>query len=92
MKSLEGKSDFRYFLEKLYKVGKRRVLVEAGLIFLNKLLKFELINDLFIFKTDYFLNNNGSNNTKINFIKRYKLGRFIKVNLNNDRLFKIKIK
>ena len=92
MKSLDGKKDFRYFINKLFQIGKRRILVESGLIFLNKLLNFELINNLFIFKTNFSLKNYGFNNTKNNFLKRYKLNDFIKVNLDNDKLFKIKIK
>ena len=34
----------------------------------------------------------GVNNTSNNFIKKFKLGRKIKVNLNNDNLYKVKIK
>ena len=92
IKSFDEKKDFRYFKNKLFKIGKRRILVESGLIFLNKLLNFKLINNLFIFKSDFPLKDHGFNNTKKNFLKRYKLGDFIKVNLNNDKLFKIKIK
>ena len=92
MKNLDEKKDFIYLLEKLFKIGKRRILIESGLIFLNKLLNLRLINNLFIFKTEFSLKNFGLNNIKDNFLKKYKLGDFVKVNLDNDKLFKIKIK
>ena len=57
----------------MYSIGKRRLLVESGLVFLNKLFKFKLVNNLFLFKSDVLLRNNGFNNCKINFIKNLKL-------------------
>ena len=73
-------------------MGKRRILVETGLIFLNKLLKFKLINDLYIFKSNKKLKKNGYNNVKKILLKKLKLKIKIKVNLNGDKLLKIKIK
>ena len=69
IKKLENKDDFLILLDTLYKLGKRRVLVETGLIFLNKILKFKIINELFIFKTNSKLKRDGYNNTSSNFKK-----------------------
>ena len=60
---LDNKYDFNKFFKKLYQIGKGRILVESGLIFLNKLLKFKLVNNLYLFKTKNFLKNNGYNNS-----------------------------
>ena len=87
---LKTKNDFQNFLKIIYRLGKRRILVESGLIFLNKLLNYKLVNDLFIFKTKKKLRNKGYNNTKSQYLKKYRLINSIKVNLNEDKLFKVK--
>ena len=86
---LDNKKDFFYLLKKLFDNGKRRILIETGLIFLNKMIKFKLINDLFIFKSGKNLKIDGYNNSKPNYLKKYKLKNKIKVNLDNDTLFKV---
>ena len=78
--------------KKLYRIGKRRILIESGLIFLNKLVKNKLINDLFIFKSNRNLTTAGYNNSKLNYIKKYKLITKIKVNLDDDILLKASAK
>ena len=78
-------------LDTLYKLGKRRVLVETGLIFLNKVLKFKIINELFIFKTNSKLKRDGYNNTNSNFLKKFKLKKSENVNLVDNKLFKVKV-
>ncbi len=88
---LNKKEDFINLNKRLFNIGKRRVLVEAGLVFLNKLIKFKIINNLYIFKTNTNLKKNGYNNSKSNYIKKIKLINPIKVNLNEDKLFKIKM-
>lgn len=90
--SLNNKIDFIILFKLLKKHGFNRILVESGLIFLNKLLENNLIYNLYIFKSSIKLNKMGVNNTSNNFIKKFKLGRKIKVNLNNDNLYKVKIK
>ena len=71
-------------------IGKRRILIESGLIFLNQLIKINLVNNLYIFKSNKNLRINGYNNIKKNFIKNFKIYRQIKVNLKNDKLFMVR--
>ena len=78
-------------LDILYKLGKRRVLVETGLIFLNKVLKLKIINELFVFKTNTKLKHNGYNNISSNFLKKLRLKKSENVNLVDNKLFKVKI-
>ena len=67
-------------------------MIESGLIFLNKLFELKLINNLYIFKSSKNLNINGFNNISSNFIKKLKFDNKIRVNLENDELFKVRIK
>ena len=76
----------------LKKIGYNRILVETGLIFLNELIKNKLIYNIFIFKSSNMLGKNGQNNTTNDFFKRINFRNKIKVNLNNDKLYKVKIK
>jgi len=76
----------------IMKIGKGRVLIESGLIFLNQLFKYRLINNLYLFKSSKFLYSNGFNNQNINFIKKIKIKNKINVNLDNDKLFQVRIK
>ena len=92
IRSLSNIKDFKILFDKIFKIGKGRILVETGLSFLNELLKFKLINDLYIFKSKKNLKKNGYNNCDNNYIKRLKFNRAINVNLNDDKLFKIRIK
>lgn len=88
---LENKNDFQALFKKIFKEGKRRILVETGLVFLNKLLKFNFINDLYLFKSNISLRNNGFNNCNINLLKSLKFKSKINVNLLKDKLYKIRI-
>lgn len=88
---LDKKEDFINLNKILFNIGKRRVLVEAGLVFLNKLIKFKIINNLYIFKTNTNLRKDGYNNLKSNFIKKIKLINPIKVNLDEDKFYKVKM-
>ena len=90
--SLENKNDFTNLLKKIFKLGKRRILIESGLTFLNKLIKFKMINKLYIFKSSLKLKKNGINNTDISYIKKLKLRNKQNVNLEDDNLFKIGIR
>ena len=91
IEKLENKNDFKKLFIKLFKIGKGRVLIESGLTFLYKLFKFKLLNNFYIFKSDKYLKKIGMNNIKDNFLKNLKLNNEIKVNLKNDKLFKIRI-
>ena len=79
-------------IKRLFKLGKRRILVETGLTFLNQLLNMKLIDNLYLFKSNFMLKKHGYNNAEVNYIKRYNLNKSINVNLENDKLYKIKIK
>ena len=87
---LENKNDFLKLLNKIFKLGKRRILIESGLIFLSKLLKLKKKNKLYIFKSNKNLNSKGYNNINIDKFKKYKLKVAVKVNLKNDKLFKVR--
>ena len=90
--SLKNKKDFTNLFKILKKYAYNRILVESGLIFLNRLLKDKLIYNLYMFKSSIKLGKNGKNNTSNKFLKKLKLKNKIKVNLNGDELYKIKIK
>lgn len=90
--ALDGKSDFINLFIKLKKLGYYRILVESGLIFLNELMRKKLISNLFMFQSSVRLGKKGSNNTSNNILKKLKLNKRVKVNLNNDNLYKINIK
>ena len=72
-------------------MGYLRILVETGLTFLNSLLKLRLINDLYIFKNNNKLKKKGKNNTTYKYIKNIS-GKFISINLNNDKLYRKEFK
>ena len=85
--SLVNKDDFKLMFKKIFKMGYSRILVETGLTFLNTLIKNSLINDLYIFKTNYNLKNKGKNNATFNYLKSIS-SKPISINLNNDKLYK----
>ena len=85
--SLVGKDDFNLLFKKIYQMGYSRILVEAGLTFLNSFLKYRLINDLYIFKTNYNLKKNGKNNATLKYLKS-NFFKLIQIKLNNDKLYK----
>ena len=91
IKKLKDKKDFENLFKIIMKIGKGRVLIESGLVFLNQLFKYKLINNLYLFKSSKFLNSNGYNNQSINFIKKLKIKNKINVNLDNDKLFKLEV-
>ena len=87
--SLVKKNDFNFLLKKIYKMGYSRILIESGLTLLNTLIKNRLINDLYIFKTNFNLNKKGKNNASLKFLKSIS-PRLMPINLNNDKLYKKK--
>ena len=89
---LKDNGDFKILTKKFFNLGLRRILVESGFIFLKILLKQKLINNLFIFQSNKKLGKNGSKKFKINNTLNFNLQKQIKVNLDEDKLFKIKIK
>ena len=85
--SLINKNDFKLLFRKIYKIGYSRILIEAGLSFLNNLIKNRLVNDLYIFKTNFNLKKNGKNNATLKYLKSITSKR-MSINLNNDKLYK----
>ena len=84
--ALKDKKDFILLYKKIYKLGYSRVLLEAGLIFLNTIIKNKLINNLYLFKSNKNLRKTGKNNISPNFLKKIKF-KPISINLNGDKLF-----
>ena len=89
---LDNKTDINNLFKKIFQIGKGRILIETGLTFLNLLLKYKLINNLYLFKSNISLKKNGYNHNNISLIKKLKLVNKIKVNLFNDELFKLRVK
>jgi len=89
---LESKKDFRELLIKIFQMGIGRILIETGLIFIEKLLKFKLIDEFYVFKSNHYLKGSGTNNSNTNPIKGLNLSKSVKVNLDKDRLYRIKLK
>ena len=85
--SLENRDSFISLFKKIYKKGYPRVFIESGLTFLNKLIKFQILDELYIFKSSSKLGKFGKNNNSSKFIKYIK-SKMIIVNLKNDKLFK----
>jgi len=90
LKKLDNKDDFKTLLEKIYKIGKRRLLIESGLKFLTKCLEFDLVSNLYLFKSNRNLKKKGSNNSSILLKKLKKISK-INVNLKEDSLFQARI-
>ena len=84
---LKDKKDFNLLCNKIYKMGYSRVLVESGLTFLNFLLNFHLIDDLYIFKSKDNLSKYGKNNTSVSYLKKIS-SKFISIHLNGDKLLR----
>ena len=89
---LRIKKDFKILFDKIFKLGKGRVLIETGLIFLNELIRYKFINELYLFQSNILLKKKGLNNANISLVKKLKFGKNLKVNLKNDKLFKIRVK
>ena len=71
----------------IYKLGYCRAFFETGLTFLNTLLKFKLVNNLYIFQNNIKLKKHGSNNCSIRLLKKINFNKKIKTNLNDDTLY-----
>ena len=84
---LKDKNDFNLLYRKIYKIGYSRMLVEAGLTFLNNLIKNKVIHDLYIFKSNKKLGKNGKNNNTSNYLKKTH-SKLIINDLNGDKILK----
>ena len=61
-------------------------------MFLNELMKNKLIHNLYIFKSSKKLGKNGKNNDSCKTLRDLKKIKNISVNLDGDKLYKLKIK
>ena len=89
--SLENKKDFILLYKKIYQMGYSRVFIEAGLTFLNTLIKNELIHDLYVFKNNNKLGKKGMNNNSSIYLKKNS-SKMVIINLDQDQLYKINFK
>jgi len=87
--SLVSKNDFRKMFHYVYKLGYSRIFFETGLTFLNSLIKYRLLNNLYIFQNKESLKKSGYNNNSFEYLKKFKLKKKINVELNDDSLYKI---
>ena len=78
---------------RIKKLGLNRIFVESGNTFLSKLLKNNLIKNLYLFKSSQKLLLAGQNNSSLSQIKKIKILKKnkIKVNLYGDSLYKVNL-
>jgi len=83
-------SEVYFFLKQL---GFNRILIESGMKYINEVLKHNLIKNFYLFKSPISLKNEGKNNTKSILIRKLKTTHKnkVKINLNNDSLYKIQL-
>ena len=89
---MHNNNDYRSIFSLLKEKGFSRILIESVLTFLNFLISETLLNNIYVFLSKEKLLNNGSNNSKNDLIKKLKLNNRLKVNLFNDKLYKVKLK
>ena len=92
IKSLYNKNDFQYLIKKLFELGYSRVFFETGLTFLNELIKKDILNSLYLFRSSQKLYQNGLKKIPRNLIKKMSVKTLLNVNLKRDTLDYIKIK
>ena len=90
--SLINKEDFLILFQKLNKLGYTRILIESGLKFLSSLITHNLVNNLYVFKSQNMLKKLGYNSISSYFIKKIRLNKKVNVNLDGDRLYKVNLK
>ena len=86
-KKLKTKQDFHKLFQLLTKLGYSRIFIETGLTLINFLIQNKFINNIYIFKTNSSLNNNGFNNSSNKLIKKIKLKNKLKVFLEEDSVY-----
>ena len=91
-KKMEDYEDYKRIFKSLLFKGYSRLFVETGITFTSFLIKHKLINNIYIFKTNYKLFKNGFNNTSINTIKKIKLKNRLKTFLYGDNVYMEKLK
>ena len=87
IKKMNSKEDFDRLFKSFIKLNFSRVFIECGLTFINFLMSVKLLNNIYVFKTNFNLNNNGSNNSSTKLLKKIKLKNKLKVFLDNDNAY-----
>ena len=74
-------------------LGFNRILVESGVRYINEVLKCNLINNLYLFKSPHNLKADGKNNAKSHIIRKLKttIKNKVNVNLGGDSLYKVEL-
>ena len=80
--------DFKKLFSYFTKLGFSRLFVESGLTFINFLILSNLINYIYIFKTNFNLKKNGSNNSSNKLLRKIKLKNKLKTFLGDDNVYK----
>ena len=91
LKKLTSNKDFISFFLLLKKKGYSRIFIECGLLLTNLLIKYKFIQNIYIFKSSFKLNNKGKNDASIKTLKNIKLHNKVCVNLFGDKLYKEKL-
>ena len=86
--SLNTKDDFKTMFKLFYKLNYCRIFFETGLTFLNSLLNYKILNNLYVFKSTLMLKRNGLNYSPSNYLKNLILNKKIIINLDGDSLYK----
>ena len=87
VEKMDTKEDFVNLFQSFIEIGFSRIFIETGLTFINYLISKKLINNIYIFKTNFNLKKNGFNNSSKKFLKQIKLNNKLKVFLNNDNVY-----
>ena len=74
-------------------LGFNRILIESGITFLNKAIMSNIVKNFYLFKSSRMLKSKGHNNSNVLIFKKAKITEKnrIKVNLQEDILYKVKL-
>ena len=63
------------------------------MLYINEVLKMNLINNFYLFKSPFSIKSDGKNNTNLDLIKKLKITskNRVNVNLNGDSLYKVEL-
>ena len=84
---MNTKEDYIKIFRSLIKLNFSRIFIESGLTFINFFINNNILNNIYIFKTNTDLNKNGFNNSSNKLIKKIKLKNKLKVYLNSDNVY-----
>lgn len=92
VKKMYNKDDYKNIFKSLILKGYSRIYVESGLTFTNFLIKNRLLNNIYIFKTNFNLGKYGLNNDSSKIIKKIPLKNRLNTYLYDDNVFMEKLK